>query len=160
MEFLKPTQSVIDRAMSRLKNEYQAHFHYQNLTAWCECNGWQKAANFFRVEALAELEHAKKIMDWLTGWNVAFEIPNPSMERIGVTSLEDCIDMSYEIEAALWKAYNDDAIAVMAEDTSAYDLFRKMVKIQTESVAEYRTLIDMYRNCDGNVFLYESVAFK
>jgi ferritin len=159
MTFLKPSDEIISKAKARLTNEYEAHFHYQFIANWCDINGYPNAAKYFKEEAETELVHAGKVMNWLNGWNITYQMPSVSVP-MEIDALEDCLTQSYEIEAALWQAYNADAISVMETDTSAYDLFRKMLKIQTESVAEYRNLIDRYNRADGQIFLFESQAFS
>ena len=158
MKLIQPSDNVVKRVLTRLKNEFEAEFHYLSLSNQYDIMGYPNAAKYFAEEAISESLHAKKLMSWLNGWNIKYQIPSVSVE-IEVSNLGDGIDQSLDIEMALWEAYNKDAIAVMGEDTAAYKLFMDMNDIQTEAVSEYINLRDRYARAEGNDFLFENEVF-
>ena len=159
MKLLQPSENVITRVLARLKNELEAQFHYLSLSNQYDVMGYPNASAYFAEEAESEMQHARKLMEWLNGWNIKYQLPSVSID-VTVNDLGSGIEQSLEIESALWEAYNVDAISVMGEDTAAYKLFMKMNDIQTEAVAEYIALKDRYARAAGNDFLFESEVFK
>lgn len=162
MELFNPIVGErFDRVIARMKNEYEAHYLYDNCANYCENVGYDKAAKFFREEAKSELKHALKLKEYLNKYGVPFTTPTPIVTPV-INSLADCVYKGYGIEVTLYKEYNADAISVMHEDTSLYMLFCEMVNIQFESVAEYRTLIDklaLYNDDATGIKLFEQEAF-
>ena len=159
MKLLQPSDNVVKRVLARLKNEFEAEFHYLSLANQYDVMGFPNAAAFFAEEAASEATHARKLMSWLNGWNIKYQLPQVAVSVV-VDDLGSGIDQSLDIESALWEAYNADAIAVMGEDTSAYTLFGEMVQVQTEAVAEYITLRDRHTRAAGNEFLFDAEAFE
>lgn len=148
MQLFNPIQGAIAPIFQkRLKDEYSAHFFYSDFANWCDNNGYLNAARYFRGEAAAELEHAMKLQKFLNDWGVSYEIERPSSPKI-IGSLPEGINMAYDIEVALYEAYNSNAIGFMHTDISAFNLATEMVSIQYESVAEYRTIKDQMRHYD------------
>lgn len=150
----------LDVLNERLKNEYEAHFFYRNAANWCANKGYDKAAAFFAADAATELEHAGKIQKFITDWGNNVTIPNISVSE-EFDSLPDIIGKAYDIECALYRAYDTNASNLFV-DRSFFNLMLEFVDIQRESVAEYRTLVDkldLVGEDKTSIFIYENEVF-
>lgn len=155
--------SSVNTVNERLYDEYTAHFFYRNATNWCKGAGYNNAAKFFEEEAEAELEHAKKLQNYLVDWNV-----NPTMPavkpNINLVNLIDIVNKAYLIEYDLYEKYNADSLRLMTTDITTYDLFTEFRKTQFESVVEYSDLLNAAMLVDVtnrlDVIYFEQKYFK
>lgn len=157
MKLFRPIDTLIPRYIERLKDEYTAHLFYRNLSNWCDIQGFTKAAAYFASEAQSELEHALTIETQLNDWNIEYKMPFITGDWT-FTSLSNGIEQAYGIEAALYAAYNDDAIASFSVDVNTFQFFVDKVEIQRESVAEYLTMIDRLK-LTTDMLIFESTTF-
>lgn len=157
MKLFRPIDSLIPRYIARLKDEYIAHFFYRNATNWAETMGFVKAAAFFAKEAESELEHALSIQQQLNDWNVEYSLPFIS-EAPSFTSLPNVLEQAYGLESALYREYNDDAVAAFPIDINTFNFFMNKCEVQRESVAEYLTKLDMLK-LTTDMLIFESAAF-
>lgn len=158
---INPTISLTDMLLLRLSDEYKAHMFYRNAANFCENAGYTKAAAYFSEEAESELKHAGKIQQFLNDWGTKFTMPNVGMLQT-YTSLPEWLRQAYDIEAELYKQYNNNAGEAFAADKSAFNLLMGFVDIQYKSVAEYRTLLDkliLYNSDATGIKLFEQEAF-
>lgn len=125
----------------RIGDEYAAHYLYVSAYNWCRDANYKKASAFFEDEAKAELEHAKKLEDFVTQWNCIPEIPQVETKH-QFTSLVDIINQAYKIEFELYKAYEADSRKIMSKDLSIFDFLSEFRKIQTDSVEEFSDLLN------------------
>ena len=72
---VKLNTGEVELLTERIKDEYTAHYYYTAAANWCQNKNYKKAASFFNEEAKSELEHAKKLEDFMTGWNVMPQVP-------------------------------------------------------------------------------------
>lgn len=150
----------ISSLLERLANEYEAHIFYRNASNWCAVKGFSYASKYFADEAKSELTHADAIQEYLTNWNISFSIPSVSVEFDEFTSIRGLFLEALEIEQALYKAYNKDAIECMHIDSSLYNLNLKFVGVQTEAVAEYLNFNDELKMIsDSDLWLWQKENF-
>jgi len=136
---LDPT--IVSALEARLKDEYTAHLIYKNAANWCKNVNYKHAAAFFEAEAADELTHAQKLQDYLTQWNVLPQIPVSTVPNT-LTSLVDCINVSYEFEYALLKSYSDLQNALDGPHPATFNFVQQFVDIQNESVGVFSDLLN------------------
>jgi len=136
---LDPT--IVSALEARLKDEYTAHLIYKNAANWCKNVNYKHAAAFFEAEAADELTHAQKLQDYLTQWNVLPQIPVCAVPNT-LTSLVDCINVSYEFEYALLKSYSDLQNAMDGPHPATFNFIQQFVDIQNESVGVFSDLLN------------------
>lgn len=155
--------SSVNTVNERLYDEYTAHFFYRNATNWCKGAGYNNAAKFFEEEAEAELEHAKKLQNYLVDWNVNLTMPAVK-PNINLVNLIDIVNKAYLIEYDLYEKYNADSLRLMTTDITTYDLFTEFRKTQFESVVEYSDLLNAAMLVDVtnrlDVIYFEQKYFK
>ena len=135
------SDKVVKLLTDRLKDEYSAHYYYRAAANWCNDVNYKKAAAYFENEANDELIHAKKLQDYMTGFNIIPQIPpvNPKHE---FTNLIDIVNGAYTLELNLMKAYNQISHLVFSEDITTFDFLTELREIQKNAVVEYNDLIN------------------
>lgn len=128
-------KETVEYLGKRLMDEYIAHTVYRSAANYCYNVGYLKAAKYYESEAEDELTHAKKIQDYLNGWNVYLAIP--SIESAPkFKGLPEIVDYVYTLEYDLLKAYEKDSYECLEMDLPTFTFLQDFIKIQTEAVAE------------------------
>ena len=126
----------IARLTNRLGDEYHAYYMYRAASDWCKDQGYFKASAFFSKEMADELEHAKLIRDYMTGWNVVPQIPE-TQHNYTFTSLIDVINQAYNFELQLFNSYVADSTELFVLDLATFDFMKQLRDIQVSSVADF-----------------------
>lgn len=137
----KLSQETVTELTDRIKDEYTAHYFYRNAANWCTDANYKKAAAFFDAEAVTELEHAKGLQDYMTGFNIIPVIPATETTK-QFNSLPQIIREAYGIELDLMKKYNATSGKLFGSDLTTFDFLQSYRNIQKESVVEYNDLIN------------------
>jgi ferritin len=143
-QILKPqtlSGDVVTLLTERLGDEYTAHYFYRNASNWCEEKGYLKAAAFFEKEAKDELKHAQKVQKYLVDWNIVPTIPAVNMQP-AFNSLVDIVNKAYQLEYNLFLQYNANSAEIFPGDIATFDFLQELRIGQTQSVAEYATLLN------------------
>ena len=140
---------VVKVINERIGDEYTAHYFYRNAANWCNDKNYKKAAAFFEADAMAELEHAKGLQDYVTQWNELPTIP-PAPTTIKFESLVDIINLAYEMEYGLFEKYSEFQIDLFEQHPATFNFIQGYVNTQNESVAEYADLINALELVDIN----------
>ena len=141
VELYKLSEKVINILTDRIKDEYTAHYFYRAATNWCQDMNYKKAAEFFKNEADDELEHAKKLQEYMVDFNIQPNIPQANTKH-SFDNLIDIIEGAYKMELGLMKAYNKNSTDLFIEDTTTFDLLTEFRVIQKGAVVEYNDLIN------------------
>lgn len=161
-ELYKLNNKTIKILTERIKDEYTAHYFYRAATNWCQDKNYKKASEFFKNEADSELEHAQKIQEYMTDFNVIPEIPQSPIEH-KFDGLIEIIKGAYKMELGLMKSYNEDSKDLFNDDMTTFDFLGKFRKIQKEAVIEYSDLINASELVDINdkfqVLYFEQTYF-
>jgi ferritin len=139
---IKLDDSIVSILTQRIKDEYTAHYYYRNATNWCNDANYPKAAKFFEEEANNELEHAKKLQEYIVSWNVIPTIPAVDPKTAEFKNLVEIINGAYKLEYNLLVDYNESSSKVFPIDLTTFDFLQEFRKIQNESVAEYSDLLN------------------
>jgi len=133
----------------RLADEYKAFYYYRNASNWCANVGFELAAKYFAKESEDELGHAKRIEDFLVGWNVQPALPVGGSSQ-QFTALTEIIDGAYTIERELYIAYNNASTKALATSPAVFNFLAQFTEIQTASVAEYSDMLNKLKGVDIN----------
>ena len=156
------SEKTVKLLTERIKDEYTAHYFYRAAANWCNDVNYKKAAAFFENESVDELTHAKKLEDYMTGFNIVPQIPSANPKHT-FTGLIEIINEAYTMELNLMKAYNQDSHSVFADDITTFDFLHKLRKIQKDAVVEYNDLINasnlINKNDKFQVLYFEQTYF-
>jgi ferritin len=140
---VKLSSEIVTLLLPRLSDEFKAYYFYRAASNWCQNVGYFKAAAYFKAESEDELSHAKGIEDFLVNWNVTPELPVINKPTLTFENLSELISKAYEIEYALYEAYEDTSAKIFKTgDLCVFDFLQKYRTIQTQSVAEYSDMLN------------------
>lgn len=139
----KLSKEIVDLLLPRLKDEFTAYYTYRSISNWCKNVGFMKAADYFAAESNSELEHAKKLENYLVDWNVSPDLPVINKPEIEFKGLADVIEKAYNMEYSLYEEYEDTSAKVFKTgDLCTFDFLEFFRTTQRESVAEYSDMIN------------------
>lgn len=141
VELYKLSEKVINILTDRIKDEYVAHYFYRAAANWCQDMNYKKAAEFFKNEADDELEHGKKIQEYMVDFNIQPNIPQANTKH-SFDNLIGIIEGAYKMELGLMKAYNKNSTDLFTEDITTFDFLTEFREIQKGAVVEYNDLIN------------------
>lgn len=143
----KLPSAVLTLLNERLKDEYYAFYLYRAASNWCKNVGYDVAASFFAHESEEELEHAKKIEDFIVKWNCTPMLPTIKDIDTEFKGLYELIEMAYATELKLYELYEDTSVSILEKgDVCAFDFLQFFRTVQTDSVGMYS---DMLNKIDG-----------
>lgn len=158
----KLNSKIVNLITARLVDEFAAFYQYRATSNWCKGVGYEKAAEYFNKESDDELTHAKKLMDFLTDWNIVVSMPSISQPQIEFKSLVEAIELAYNLEIQLYNDYNDICETIEELDSAVYQFLTFFLEIQTRSVAEYSdklNLLDGVKDDKFSMLLLEDKLF-
>ena len=139
----KLSKEVVDLLLPRLQNEFDAYYFYRAASNWCKNVGFMKAGEYFDNESKDELEHAKKIENFLIDWNVTPQLPAIGKPTLTFSNLGEVIEKAYAMELALYEAYEDTSVKIFkTSDLCVFDFLQFYRTTQAKSVAEYSDMLN------------------
>lgn len=141
IELYSLNEKVIQLLIARIKDEYTAHYFYRAAANWCQDLNYKKAAEYFKKEADDELEHAKKLQEYMVDFNIQPEIP-PTETNHEFSNLIDIVNKAYKMELDLMMKYNKSSQLIFVEDLTTFDFLTEFREIQKSSVVEYNDLVN------------------
>lgn len=141
VDLYKLNPKAIKILTNRIKDEYTAHYYYRAASNWCQDMNYKKAAEFFKNEADDELEHAKKIQEYMVDFNIQPKIPNAPTKH-NFDNLIDIVHGAYKMELNLMLAYNKNSQSLFTSDITTFDFLTEFREIQKGAVVEYNDLIN------------------
>jgi ferritin len=141
---VKLSSEIVNLLLPRLKDEFTAAYFYRAASNWCNNVGFFKAGTFFAKESEDEFGHAKEIENFLVNWNVTPELPTIAKPTLTFSNLSDVISQAYEMEYALYEAYEETSVKIFkTEDLCVFDFLQGYRTKQTKAVAEYSDMINI-----------------
>lgn len=142
--------SVLNELNARLKDEYYAFYLYRHIGNYLQNWGFKLAAKHFFDESAEELEHAKKIEDFIVLWNGEPILPSIKID-CDCTNLIECIEKAYETEYNLYELYEDSSAQIFKQaDICAFDFLQWFRTKQVESVGAYADMLNILDGVDAN----------
>jgi ferritin len=146
---VKLSEESIAILTDRIKDEYSAHYFYRSAANWCKNVNYKKAAEFFESEANSELDHAKKLQEYMDDWNVKPVIQSTETNH-DFTNLVDIINGAYKMEYGLLQAYNQSSSSLFVSDLTTFDFLTDFRDLQKQAVIEYSDLLNALNLVDYN----------
>lgn len=147
----------------RLIDEFTAYYFYLNAGNWCNGQGFLNAGKFFINESNSELEHARKIQDYLISWNIQPTIPQVET-NFSTDGLVSIINESYKLEYELLLKYSDNSKQCLVKDINTFTFLQTFLQIQNQSVQEYSDILNVLNLIDYNdkfqLLYFEQQYFK
>jgi len=156
--------NVVALLTEKISSEMDAFYFYRSADNWLNETGYLFASQFFKAESADELEHAKGLEEYIVSWNVIPNLPNIEKPVLKFSGLVDIIEQAYEMEYALYEAYEKTAKEMFSADLCTFALMQKYLGFQLKAVAEYSDFLNQIDLIDKNdklsVMLLEQRLFK
>ncbi|MBD7914811.1 ferritin [Clostridium sp. Sa3CUN1] len=144
-----------ERLLKALKDqvnfEFYSSYTYLAMAGYCESIDLAGFANFFRVQAKEELDHAMKIYDYIyqkNGSVVLEQIDKPKAEYDGII---DVFEKGYEHEQLVTKKiYELTDIAYEEREHSTISLLKWFIDEQVEEENSFSSLVKRVRRIEDN----------
>lgn len=123
-------------------DEYNAYFFYRAAGNFLHMNGYGYAAKAMDAEAANELEHARKLETFMRDTGLPIRAQFPGTPDNNFSSLPDVMKQALTIETELGRNYDGRARRAFPISIMAFLEFTDFVRIQHQSVSEWRTMVD------------------
>lgn len=121
--------------------EFYASHLYAHIANQLQRIGYFGAQKHFASESSDELEHYRKIADYMNDRGTVAKVPMVEAMNETITTLRDAIEAAYETELQLGKDYSRWYMAAMQDDPVTAQFLLEFIEIQRKSVGEYGDLI-------------------
>ena len=131
--------------------EFYSSYTYLAMAAYCEASDLSGFANFFRVQAKEELDHAMKLYDYVFqkgGRVILGEIEEPKKEYESMVDVFET-GLAHE-ELVTRKIYNIMDIAVSEKEHATISFLNWFVDEQVEEEDNFTTLLKKVKRCADN----------
>lgn len=136
------TDAVEQMLCQQIGNELFAYYEYTAVAAWCEGQGFGGFATWAGTQACGELQHMKKILDFLVTLGATPELPQITGVSVKFPSIEAAIKGILERERAVtknWRIIAKECIAT--DDAGTLELAQWFVTEQMEEEDAVKTLL-------------------
>lgn len=136
------TDPVEQMLCQQIGNELFAYYEYTAAAAWFEGQGFSGFATWAGAQACGELEHMKKILDFLVTLGATPDLPQISGVAVKFPSIKAAIEGILERERAVtknWRIIAKECIAT--DDAGTLELAQWFVTEQMEEEDAAKTLL-------------------
>lgn len=137
------TTSMVEKLNEQINLEFFSSNLYLQMSAWCEDNGFEGAAEFMRKHADEEMEHMKRLFTYVSETGAMPRIGTIEEPKCDFASLGDVFRETYEHEQLVTKAINGLAhTAFSMQDYSTFNFLQWYVSEQHEEEKLFKGIID------------------
>lgn len=151
-------QKILDAINEQIKWELYSAYLYLSMSAWYDSIGLRGFANWERVQAMEEQEHAMKFYDYVLSRGGVIELQTIDAPPSSWESPEKAFEFQYEHEQSVTaKIDNLVKIALSENDHATYDMLLWFVVEQVEEEDNARSILDklkMVGNEEGKGLLF------
>lgn len=145
------SQKLIDAINDQINYELLSSYLYLSMVAYCEDNDFPGAANFYRIQAKEEVDHAMKFYNYLVEMNarvILKGIPDPEVEFDGY---KDTFEKSLAHEKTVTKRiYNLMDIAMEEREHATISFLKWYVDEQVEEENNFNTILGKIKRAEQN----------
>lgn len=131
--------------------EFYSSYTYLAMAAFCESSDLSGFANFFRVQAKEELDHAMKLYDYVFqkgGTVILGEIEKPQKEY---DSMVDVFETGLSHEKIVTsRIYDIMDIATEEREHATMSFLKWFIDEQVEEENNFSSLLKKVKRCEGN----------
>jgi len=127
---------------TQIKNELQSCQIYLGMSCWLDDKGWIGASKYFFKSGTEELEHMKKIYQYLFDRNVLALVPAVGEVQQEFEDIRQIVELSLEHEigvTANWERIS--GLAKELNDNTTYEFAQWFLKEQVEEEDKFRDIL-------------------
>ena len=145
------SKKLLQGLNDQINFEFYSSYTYLAMAGYCESIDLSGFANFFRVQAKEELDHAMKLYDYVyqkNGSVVLEQVNKPQGEYDGII---DVFEKGYEHEQLVTrKIYELTDIAYEEREHSTISLLKWFIDEQVEEENNFNSLVKRVRRIEDN----------
>lgn len=138
---LKP--EMITHLNEQLNLELEASLLYQQMGAWCSYRSFEGAAAFLNHHAAEEMDHMKRLFNYLTDTGNMPTIQDTRAPRSEFASLADLFKSTFAHEQMITQKINDLVhLAITTQDYPTFNFLQWYVAEQHEEEKLFKSVLD------------------
>lgn len=160
------TEELHKRLVDQISMELAAHNTYLNMSVLFDYVGVFNLGDFAKKQAKEELEHANKLMDFLSDIGVVYQIgslPTCEIDLLHeanpIKIVEILIGLGLSKERNLGNYIKDTYQAAKGLDAEIEQFLLWYVEEQVEEVAQFDDLMTQFSICGGNLLILDNSDF-
>lgn len=143
------SSEIAELLNKQVNAEYFASNFYLQLSAWCEDNGLEGSAKFFREHSVEERTHMDKIFDYMTECGASVRIGEIAAPPCEYDHLMAVIRAAYDHEVKVTAMIKNIAKQAFAsEDYTTFNFIEWFIAEQHEEEVLFTKIIDKARMLD------------
>lgn len=144
------TAELTDWLQKSIESELYASHLYKHIANQLQRLGFFGAQKFWLKESADELTHYQIHVDFMNDMGTVAMLPAIQPIKESITSIEDALAISYNIELALLMLYKEFYKIAEEQDCIVDIYLHQFIDIQRKAVGEYGDLIARYTRCGKN----------
>lgn len=140
------SDELTDAINNQIKEEFQSETYYLGMAAYFEHEDWDGFANFMKIQAEEEREHAMKFYDFLSEVDQKIHIPSLEAPETEYDSIEDVFETALKQEKHITERIHDLlSLARENKDYEAESILQWFVEEQIEEEDLMGTILNKIR---------------
>ncbi|WP_195988957.1 ferritin [Clostridium sp. D53t1_180928_C8] len=144
-------ETLLKALNEQVNFEFYSSYTYLAMAGYCESIDLVGFANFFRVQAKEELDHAMKFYEYVYQKNGSIELEKVDKPQITYDGAIDVFEKGYQHEQLVTKKiYQLTDIAYEAKEHATISLLKWFIDEQVEEENNFNAILKKVRRCEGN----------
>lgn len=145
------SDELADAINNQIKEEFQSETYYLGMAAYFEDEDWDGFANFMKIQAEEEREHAMKFFDFLSEVDRKIQIPAIDAPETDYDSIADVFETALEQEQHITGRIHDLlSLSRKNDDYEAESILQWFVEEQIEEEDLMGTILNRIRRARGD----------
>ena len=145
------SENLLKALNNQVNYEFYSSYLYLAMVGYCEDMDLSGFANYFRVQAKEELDHAVKFYDYVYQKNGSIELEQVDKPQKTFDGIIDVIQKAYEHEQSVTKKiYHLSDIAYEEREHSTISLLKWFIDEQVEEENNFDMLLKKVRRVGDN----------
>ena len=145
------SKKLLNSLNDQINFEFYSSYTYLAMAGYCESIDLAGFANFFRVQAKEELDHAMKLYDYVYQKNGSVVLEQVNKPQADYDGIIDVFEKGYEHEQLVTKKiYELTDIAYEEREHSTISLLKWFIDEQVEEENNFNSLVKRIRRIEDN----------
>ncbi|MBE6055196.1 MAG: ferritin [Clostridium sartagoforme] len=145
------SKNLLKGLNDQINFEFYSSYIYLAMSGYCHSIDLDGFANFFRVQAKEELDHAMKLYDYVYQKNGTVELEQVDKPNADYNGVIDVFQKAYEHEQIVTKRiYELTDIAYEEREHSTISLLKWFIDEQVEEENNFNSLVKRVRRIEDN----------
>lgn len=145
------SKKLLEGLNDQINFEFYSSYTYLAMAGYCESIDLSGFANFFRVQAKEELDHAMKLYDYVYQKNGSVVLEQVNKPQGDYDGIIDVFEKGYEHEQLVTrKIYELTDIAYEEREHSTISLLKWFIDEQVEEENNFNSLVKRVRRVEDN----------